>query len=131
MRLQQIMIGSPTKYRLEAMYGTLDDWGHLGLKQMFDIFQNQFYWQNLQDEATCHIRVCEHCLKFKGRPDKEELYQLLAMYPLVLVHMTFLTIDNPCTGVYVIILVITDYHTQYVKAVVTPTQMAKASTTAF
>ena len=45
--------------------------------------------------------------------------------------MDFLTIENPCKGVDVNILVITDHFTQYVKAIVTPTQMAKATATAF
>ena len=70
-------------------------------------------------------------MKFKGRLDKEQLYPLLATYPLELVHMDFLTEENPCTGVNVNILVITDHFTQYTKAVVTPMQTAKAPTTAF
>ena len=53
------------------------------------------------------------CLRFKGRQDKEELYPLLAAYPLELVHMDFMTTENPHTHVDVNILVITDHFTWY------------------
>ena len=45
--------------------------------------------------------------------------------------MDILTMENPHTGVDVNILAITDHFMQYAKAVVTPTQTAKATTTAF
>ena len=45
--------------------------------------------------------------------------------------MDFLTIENPHTGANVNILVITDHFTQYMKAVVTPNQSAKATPAAF
>ena len=32
-------------YRLEVLYGTHNDVGHLGLEQMLDILWHQFYWQ--------------------------------------------------------------------------------------
>ena len=34
----------------------------------------------------------------KRRQDKEELCQLLATYPLELIHIVLLTVENPCTG---------------------------------
>ena len=113
------------------MYRADNDVGHLGIKQMLDILLNQFYWPNLENEATQHIRLSEPCLMFKGRLDKEKLYLLLAMYPLELVHMDFLTIENPCTGGNGNILVITTNFSQYAKAVATPTKMNKATSTAF
>ena len=50
-------------------------------------------------------------MRFKGRQDKEELYPLLAIYPLELVHMDVLTIENPHTGVDMNIVVKTDHFT--------------------
>ena len=76
-----------------------NDVDHLGLKQMLDILWDQFYWPNLEGESTHPIYTCESCLRFKGKKDKEEFYPLLETYPLVLVHMDFLTIENPHTGV--------------------------------
>ena len=58
-------------------------------------------------------------------------YPLLATYPLELVHLDFWTIENPCTGVDVNILIISDYFTQYVKAIVTSNQTAKATAITF
>ena len=83
--------------------------GHLGLKWMLDILWGQFYRPNLEDDATHHIQNCEHCLRFKGRQEKERLHPLLVTYPLELVHIDFLTIENPHTGVYVNVLAITDH----------------------
>ena len=45
--------------------------------------------------------------------------------------MDFLTIENPHTGAAVNILVTTDHFKWYMKAVVTPSQSAKATVTAF
>ena len=46
------------KYRLDTMCRVHDDVGHLGLEWMLDILQDWFYWPNLEDEATQHIRIC-------------------------------------------------------------------------
>ena len=45
--------------------------------------------------------------------------------------MNFLTIESPHTGVNMSILVITNLFIQYVKPVITSTQTAKATATAF
>ena len=76
---QQITTGN---IRLEAMCGAHNDVGHLGLKWMLDILWDQFYWPNLEADTTHHIQTCKRCLKFKSKHDKEDLYLLLATYPL-------------------------------------------------
>ena len=119
------------EYKIEAMFGLHNDIGHLGLKWMLDILQDQFYWPNLDDDATHHIWTCECCLRFKGRQDKEELYPLVATYLLVLVHMELLMYRKSHAGVNSNILVITDHFIWYGKGVVTPTQTVKATATAF
>ena len=53
------------------------------------------------------------------------------MYPLELVHMDFLTIENPYTGADMNVLVITEHFMQYVKAIVIPNQSAKMTATTF
>ena len=68
---------------------------------------------------------------FKSKQDKAELCPLLVTYPLELVHMDFLTIENPGTGTDVNILVIMDQFTWYIKAVVSTNQSAKATVAAF
>ena len=96
-------------YRLKAMCGAHNNLGHLGLHRMLDILCDRFYWPNLEAEATCHVHTCEQCLRFKSKHVKALLYPLLVTYPLELVHMDFLTIENPCTGSDMNILVITDH----------------------
>ena len=76
-------------------------------------------------------KLVKDALQFKGKQDREELYPLLATYPLELVHMDFLMIENPCTRADVNILVITDHFTWYAKAIVTPIETAKATAITF
>ena len=113
------------------MCGVHDDIGHLGLERMLDILCNRFYWLNLEADVTHHVCICEWCLRFKSKQGKAELLPLLATYPLELVHMGFLTIENPYTGADVNILVITDHFTWYAKAVVTPNHLVKVMEKAF
>ena len=110
--------------------GVHSDVGHLGLEWMLGILCNRFYWPNMEVNSTCHVHTCEQCLRFKRKKVKE-LYPLLVTYPLELVHMDFLTIENPCTSVNMNILVITDHFTWYAKAIVTPNQSPKMRATAF
>ena len=93
------------------MCGAHDDVGHLDLKRMFKILHDRFYWPNLEADATHHVCTCEQCLRFNSTQDKAKLYLLLVTCPLELVHMDFLTIENPRTGADVNILVIIDHFT--------------------
>ena len=110
------------------LYGAHNDVGHLGLERMLNILHNWFYWPGF---ATCHVCTGEQCPRFKSKQDNTELYPLLATYPLELVHMDFLTIENPYTGADMNLLLITSHFTWYAKAVVTPNQSAKATVAAF
>ena len=74
----ELQLVVPQECQPEAMHGTHNDVGHLGLKWMLDIVQDQFYWPNLEDDATQLKWTCEHCWRLKGRQDKEDLYPLLA-----------------------------------------------------
>ena len=100
---------APPDYRLDAMYGAHNNVGHLGFEWMLDILHDRFYRPNMEVDATCHVSTCEWCLRFKSKQDKVKLYLLLVTYPLELVHMDFLTIENPCTGADMNISIITDH----------------------
>ena len=52
----------PQEHILEAMCGAHNDVGHLSLEWMLDICWDQFYWQNLEDDATHHTQTCKCCL---------------------------------------------------------------------
>ena len=69
-----------------------------------------------------HIKTCEHCLWFKAKEQREELKPLLAMHPMELVHMDYLTIEGKDKDVN--ILVVTDHFTRFFQAFVTPNQTA-------
>ena len=113
------LVVSP-EHRLEAMCGAHDDVGHLGLERMLHHLHNRFHWLILEVDATHYVHACEQCLRFKSKQDKAELYPSLATYPLELVHIDILTIENPHTVADVNILVITDHFIWYTRAVVTP-----------
>ena len=50
----ELQLVIPQKYRLEAMCRANMDVSHLSLEQMLDILWDQFYWPNLEADATHH-----------------------------------------------------------------------------
>ena len=75
-----------------------------------------------------HIRSCPQCLWFKTQPKTAELNPIIAMRPLELVHINYLTIEPPSTskmGNDINILTITDHFTRYTQAHITPSQKAR------
>ena len=72
-----------------------------------------------------HIRTCDRCEQFKNQPDREEIDQTEAQYPLEMVHVDFLMTGgkkDPQKDINV--LVVTDHFTQYAQAYVTTSQTA-------
>ena len=130
-RLQWTAIGDFPDYRFEAKGGAHDDIGHLGLEQMLDILHNRFYWPNMEAKTTYHVCTYEWSLRFKNKQDEMKLCQLLVMYPLELVHMDFLTIENNCTSADMNILVIWDHFMWYAKAIVPSIQSTQTIAIAF
>ena len=82
----------------------------------------------MEADTTHHVCTCEW---FKSKQDKVELYPLLVIYSLELVHIDFLTIKNPHSSTEMNVLVITDHFMQHAKAIVTPNQSAKVTAIAF
>ena len=64
---------------------------------MLYLLCDQFYWPTMQDDVDRYLRGCDQCKQFKACPQQEELYHILVSYPLELVHIDFLTIENPRT----------------------------------
>ena len=72
-----------------------------------------------------HIRTCDRCQRFKDRPDREEIDQTEAQYPLERFLVDFLMIGgkkDPLKDINV--LVITDHFTRYAQGYVTTSQTA-------
>ena len=79
----------------------------------------------MQQDAEHYICTCERCIRFKAKPQKEELHLILATYPLEFVHMDYHTIESPKGDQDINILVITDHFTHFAQAIVTTLQTAK------
>ena len=77
------------------MHGCHDDLGHLGTEHMLDLLCDWFYWPMMQDEVDQQIQGCGRCNRFEAHPHYKGLYPILATYPLELVHIDFLMIENP------------------------------------
>ena len=112
----------PWAYHTLAMHGCHDDLSHLGTECMLDLLRDQSYWSMMQDDVDQHILDCDRCNRFKVHC--EELYPILATYPLELVHIDFLMIENPRNGKDVSVLVITNNFTRYAQPVITILQTA-------
>ena len=62
--LKHITVGDPSRdYQKKALQGYHDDIGHLGIEQMLDLLQDQFYWPGMKKDAELHIAKCEQCIK--------------------------------------------------------------------
>ena len=115
----------PGSYRKKTVIACHDEFGHLGMDKTLVLLQEQFFWPRMNDDVRTHIRSCERCLRFKQKPEREEMSSFDTSYPLEIVHMDFLVIGskkNPNKDINV--LVVTDHFTRYAQAFVTTSQTA-------
>ena len=116
----------PAVQRYVALKGCHDEVGHLGLECMLDLMCNRFYWPHMAAQAKEHIGKCHSCLAFKTKQPKAPLENIMATYPLELVHLDYLCLE-PVKGLEENVLVVTDHFTIYAQAYVTRTQTAQAT----
>ena len=114
----------PTAQREVALRGCYDEVGHLGLEHMLDLTCDRFFWPHMTAQAMEHIGKCHLCLAFKARQPKAPLKNIVATYPLELVHLDYLCLE-PGKGLEENVLVITDHFTRYTQAYVTRSQTAQ------
>ena len=79
------------------------------------------------EDIEHHIKSCPRCLRFKTQPEKAELNPIIAMRPLELVHMDFLTIESPANSKSdrdINVLIFTNHFTWYAQAHITSSQKA-------
>ena len=77
------------------------------------------------EDIEHHIKSCPRCLRFKTQPEKAELNPIIAMRPLELVHIDYLTIAPPASSKFdkdINVLITTDHFTQYAQAHITSSQ---------
>ena len=71
-----------------------------------------FIGLKMSEDVRTIIRTCEHCMHFKMTPQHDEMYPIMATYPLELIHLDFLSIDGK-DNVWKNVLVVTDHFTRY------------------
>ena len=110
-------IGIPCSwYFLSLLQGCHNDLGHLGIEQTIEPLRDHFYWPEMMEDRTRHIKQCKRCSRFKALPDKAPMENVDATYPMELVHMDYLMIEANEGSKDVHILMITDHFTWYAQA---------------
>ena len=94
------------------------DYGHLGMDHVQILLQERFYWPKMSEDVRTVIRTCERCMRFKTTPQCEEMYPIMATYPLELIHLDFLSIGGK-DDVMKNVFVVTDHFTRYAQCYVT------------
>ena len=121
--VNQFMLPAP--YRKQMVLACHDEMGHRGIDRTLLLLQDRVYWPGMSKDVREHIRTCDRCERFKDRPDKEEIEQTEAQYPLEMVHVDFLMVGgkkDPRKDINV--LVVTDHFTRYAQAYITTSQTA-------
>ena len=115
----------PMTYRKKTVVACHDEFGHLGRDKTLVLLQERFFWPQMNDDVRTHIRSCERCIRFKQKPEREEMSSFETSYPLEIVHMDFLTIGSKKDpNKEINVLVITDHFTCYAQVFVTTSQTA-------
>ena len=102
----------PATQRKVALNGCHNEVLHLGLEHMFDLMHDWFFWPCMAAQAKEHIGKCCPCLAFKAKQLKAPLENIMAIHPLVLVHLDYLCLQ-PGKGLEENVLVVTDHFPRY------------------
>ena len=115
----------PTSYRQKTVVACHDQFGHLGMDKTLVLLQERFFWPRMNDDVRTHIRSCERCMRFKQKPEREQMSSFETSYPMEIVHMDFLLIGSKRDpNKEINVLVVTDHFTRYAQAFVTTSQTA-------
>ena len=83
----------PAAQREVALRGYHNEVGHLGLEHMLNFMCDRLFWSHMAAQAKEHIRKCHLCLAFKARQAIAPLENIVATYPLELVHLDYLCLE--------------------------------------
>ena len=104
----------PPRFRKRVVLACHDEMGHLGMDCTLLLLQDRVYWPGMSKDVRDHIRTCDRCQRAKDKPDKEEIEQTNASYPLKLVHVDLLLIGGKKdVRKDVNVVVVTDHFTHY------------------
>ena len=127
--LEQLVL--PECYRKEVLKGLHDDVGHPGRDRTISLIRDRFFWPGMTKDIETWIEGCDRCIRRKSGSDiKAPLVNVNTTYPLELVCMDYLTLEQSKGGISNI-LVITDHFTKYAMAIPTRNQTAKTTAEAF
>ena len=113
----------PQQFRKRTVKVCHEDYGHLGMDRVQILLQERFYWPKMSEDVQSIIRSCERCMRFKTTPQHDEMYPIMATYPLELIHLDFLSIGGK-DDILKNVLVVTDHFTRYAQCYVTSNQLA-------
>ena len=66
------------------MLAFYDDVCHLGLERSLDLLKDQFYWPHMNQDMETHIKQCDRCLRYIGRPTTDRITSIIAIHPMEL-----------------------------------------------
>ena len=49
----------PTAFRIQALQGCHDDFGHPGMERTINLLRDHLYWPEMLVDTTKHIKQCE------------------------------------------------------------------------
>jgi transposase InsO family protein len=113
----------PEKFYSTAVRGCHDAMGHMGQDRTIALLRDRFYWPFMEQYTKDHLSKCIRCRQYKRRKDVAPMENIVATYPMELVHLDYLGLE-PSKGNFENVLVITDHFTRYAQAIVTKTQTA-------
>ena len=113
----------PHQFQKRTVQVCHEDYGHLGMDRVQILLQERYYWPKMSEDVRAVIRSCERCMRFKTPPQQDQMYPIMASYPLELIHLDFLTIGGKGDNLKNV-LVVTDHFTRYAQCYVTTNQKA-------
>ena len=113
----------PQQFRKQTVKVCHEDYSHLGMDHVQILLQERFCWPKMSEDVRSIIRSCECCMHFKTTPQHDEMYPIMATYPLELIHLDFLSIGGK-DDILKNVLVVTDHLTGYAQCCVTSNQLA-------
>lgn len=122
---EQLVI--PQKFRQDILKGLHTDVGHPGRDRTLRLLRDRYFWPGMSTDVEKYISGCDRCIRRKTNTNsRAPLVNVTTTYPLELVCMDFLTLEESKGGI-ANILVVTDHFTKYSLAIPTRNQTAKTT----
>ena len=126
--LWQLLLPKP--FRKDALKGAHDKMGHLGRDRVLSVLEERVFWPGMRTDVERHIECCPRCLRFKSAPEIAPLQSVTASFPLEVVHLDFLKVEDS-RDQYRSVLVVTDHFTGFAQAYLAPNESARSTAKLF